>query len=772
MNFLKKTTAILLVLSLSIALLGFSVSASSYKDVDDSKYYKDAVEALTTYGIVSGYSGYFKPGEQVTRAEFAKMITLASGLEDEVHSNAGRRRFDDVALTHWSNGYVNTAAENKLIVGYPNGLFMPDQKVTFAEAVTVVLRAMNYQSTDLGDNWPYAYMVKAKGLGITEGINLGDNNYITRGDLALVIDRALQSKMNGSSQKLISKMEITVTDELLVIATRNEDKSLASDEIKTDKGTYTLANENLSIDAMSKVKLVLNKDNEVINYTGAKTSDRVITTVEGVVNGEAYFANGTSTISLGVGDNTSVYNNGTVTTYGNFKNNIDDGAAVSIIYDNNGAVRYLVFGNADYTVPVAIRSDIYTALESVGVSREVVDSASVIRNGYAATLSDAKTYDVAYYLEDNSTIYLYSDKVSGIYQKAYPSKANVSSIEISGTSLELETNTAAYKLGEKAGSYKIGSRITALLGMDGKVVDVVDLGSGDVSNYGILLGFGTKMSEEEFETGKQYKYIKVMNGEGNTLEYKTKGDYSKRIGNIGKLSFDNDGYVSFSSINYESIIGGEIDKVNRKIGDNWLTTDCVIIERTYVPQNSSGEAKAQIIDFDELGVSNLSKSNVVFALKSGEFSDISLLVVENLTKDQYSYGILKSRSGGVDGMKASGTYTIYSNGQTKTYQADFYNATTVGTAVAILTDGNSLVSLKALSAIRTGVNVTAVDATRIKVDKEIYPLSDDVQIIKKGYGEYTSMSVFDIEDLKGKTVNLYADSSISAGGKIRVITVN
>ena len=63
MNFLKKTTAILLVLSLSIALLGFSVSASSYKDVEDSKYYKDAVEALTTYGIVSGYSGYFKPGE-------------------------------------------------------------------------------------------------------------------------------------------------------------------------------------------------------------------------------------------------------------------------------------------------------------------------------------------------------------------------------------------------------------------------------------------------------------------------------------------------------------------------------------------------------------------------------------------------------------------------------------------------------------------------------------------------------------------------------------
>lgn len=772
MNILKRLISVVLSIVMSVSLVTATSFASSYKDVDDSKYYAESIEALTTYGIVSGFAGYFEPSAYVTRAEFAKMVTLAAGLENEAYSNAGERHFDDVSLSHWSNGYINTAAENKLIVGYPNGLFMPDKKVTFAEAVTVLLRAMNYTSADLGDNWPYAYMIKAKTLGITDGINLGDNSYISRGDLAVVINRALQSKLNGSNEKLISKMEITITDELLVIATKKQDNSLGSDEIKTDMGTYTLANTNLNIEAMTRAKLVLNKDKKVINITDSNTSKRVITTVDGVVNGETYFANGASTASLGVSDGTSVYNDGVITTYGNFKNSIDEGAAVSIIYDNNGAVRYLVFGNADYTEPVAIRKDIYTALNSVGVSSEAVNSATIIRNGYVASLSDVQTYDVAYYLEDNSTIYLYSDKISGVYRKAYPSKANVTSVEISGNILELETQSAAYKLGEKAGSYKIGSRVTALLGMDGKIVDIVDLGQGDVSNYGILLSYGTEMSAEAFETGKENKYITVINGEGNTSKYITKGDYSKKIGDVGKLSFDDDGNAMFAAISTTGTISGTIDKNNRKIGDNWLTNDCTIIERTYAPDTRTGIATAQVIELEDITASELTKSQVLYAVKSGDFGDVSLLIVENVTKSQYTYGVLASMSGGVSSSSANGTYTIYSGGQSKTYQSNFYNSISKGTPVAILTEGNSLVALKKLSAVDVGVTASAIDATRVKVGDHIYPISDDVQIIKKGYSGYTSMSVFDIGELKGKTVNLYSDSTVSAGGTIRVIIVN
>ncbi len=73
----------------------------------------------------------------------------------------------------------------------------------------------------------------------------------------------------------------------------------------------------------------------------------------------------------------------------------------------------------------------------------------VIRDGYEKTLNDIKTYDVLYY--DNSelnTLYAYCDKVSGIYEKAIPTKAQIKSVTVSGTSYELETQDAVYALGE------------------------------------------------------------------------------------------------------------------------------------------------------------------------------------------------------------------------------------------------------------------------------------------------------------------------------------
>ncbi len=774
MNILKRIISHILMVTTAVAAVSVPASASRYKDVADDAYYRDAVEAISTYGIASGYAGYYEPNSHVTRAEFAKMVTLASGLEDEVHSNAAKRRFDDVPLNHWGNGYINTSAENNLIVGYPDGQFMPEKKITFAEAVTVLLRAMDYSSADLGDNWPYAYMVKAKGLGLTEGIKLGDNSYIPRGDLAIVINRALQSKLNGSQEKLISKMDIKMTDELLVIATKNEDSSLQNDEIKTSAGTYNLANTELEFTPLTKVELVLDDNGKVINFNTTYTPKKAVTTVDGVVDGTVYFANGSNTKSLGVTDSTSVYCDGSISNYGSFKSSIENGTTVSIIYDETGRVGYLVFNDANYTQAVAVRTDIYAALESVGVSKEDVDAATVIRNGETASLSDVQKYDVVYYLADNSTIYLYSDKLSGVYTKAIPSKTNVSQVEISGNILDVETGTAAYKLGEKSGSYKLNSKITALLGKDGKIVDVVDLNSGLTASYGILLSYSTEMSEDMLEIGKQYKYITVLNSEGNTVKYKTSGNYSERIGYVGKISFDNDGNATFASVsNNGTRVLGKIDKNNRKIGDRWLTQDCVILERTYMPETATGTATAQVIELDDFADDELSEKNVVYAVTSGAFGDISLLIVENVTKDQYTYGVLTGINTTITDTRVSGTYTVLANGKSQTYSTEFASNIKNGAAVGIVVDGGKLVSIKALVSVKTGVNLSAIDFSRVKVGDNVYRLADDVQIVKKGSaGSYTGISIYEADEYIGKTVNLYADEMVSNGGLIRVITIN
>lgn len=770
MKNLRKISSMILVFAIIASLMTVPVSASSYKDVEDGQYYTDSIEALTLYGIVSGYDGSFKPASYVTRAEFAKMISLVAGLENEVYSSAGNRKFDDVPIGYWGTGYINTAANNKLIVGYPNGYFEPEKQITYAEALTVLLRAMDYTTADLGDNWPYSYMVKASGLGITDGVQLSDNSPITRADLCVIINRALQSDLNGSTQKLISKMDINMTEETLVIATKNEDASLSANQIRTSDGIYKLANLDLELTPLTKVKLVLNDKKEIMNFNTTYVPEKTITTVDGYVDGTVYFANGTNSKSLGVTDNTPVYNEGTITSYGAFKNSIEDGAAVSVIYDENGTVGYILFNETNYTEAVAIREDIYSALESVGVSKEKADAASVIRDGHAATIDDAQLYDVVYYLADNQTIYLYSDKISGVYNEAYPSKSNVASVEISGNVLELETRTAAYKLGEKNGSYKLKSRITALLGRDGKIVDVVDLNTSGASNYGILLSTGSEMSDDILESGQQYNYFTFINGEGNTVDYRTKQDYSERIGDIGKISFDEDGNALFGNLVPNASVTGKVDKNNNKIGDHWLTSDCVILERMYAPSTRVGTATAQVIDIEDINVSELTAKHVLYAVTSGEFGDISMMIVENVTNNQYTYGVLKSMKG--NSQSATAIYEVFTNGTTVTKNASFYSKIGSGAGVAMILDGNSLASIKALTKVEGASRLNAIDFSRVRAGSSTYKMGNDIQIVKKMGSEYTSISSDEAQNYIGNTVSLYADTAISLGGLIRIVVIH
>ncbi len=769
MRILKKLSAS--VLSAALVMASVPAFASSYKDVEDGQYYTEAIESLTLYGVVSGYAGYFDPAAYVTRAEFSKMTALISGLDDEVNSSAGQKKFDDVSVEYWGNGYINTVANNKLIVGYPNGHFLPEKNITLAEAVTVLLRAMNYTTADLGDNWPYSYMVKAASLGLTDGMAIGADSFITRADLCVVINRALQAELNGSKDKLISKMDAQMTDEVLIIATKNEDKSLDANQIKTDSGNYRVANTSLSFTPLTKVKLVLNDDNEIINYSTTYVPKRTVSTVESYVDGVVYFADGTSSKSIGVTNSTPVYSDGAITSYGAFKENITDGTAVSVVYDKNGSVGYLLFNTAEYTTAVAIRTNIYDALASVGVSRETADSAKVIRNGYSASIGDAELYDVVYYLADNSTIYLYSDKLSGVYNKAYPNKANVSSVDISGNVVELETQTAVYKLGEKSGSYKLNSVVTALLGKDGKIVDVIDTNTSDAANYGIILSYGSEMSDDMLENGKQYDYITFINGEGRTSKYKTLKDYSEKIGDIGKISFDDEGYAVFSGVTSGSSVSGAVDKNNKKIGDRWLTSDCVILERVYAPETRTGTATAQVIDIEDINVSELTSKQILYSVTSGNFGDISLLIVENVTKNQYTYGILKSMSGKASGMSANGTYEIVTGGETKTYSASFYTNIDTGAGVAAVVDGGKLVSLKSLVRLGSTSTLEAIDFSRVKVGSEVFKMGSDAQIYRKTSSGYTSISLDDAAALKGKTVNVYADTSVADGGLVRIVII-
>ena len=114
-----------------------STKANSYSDVAEGAWYNHAVSTLSAMGIVKGDSqGKFNPNAPITRAEFA---AIAARFDDKANTTAVD--FSDI-VSHWAKDEISAAANNGWINGYTDGTFRPNNKITRAEAMTLVNRVL------------------------------------------------------------------------------------------------------------------------------------------------------------------------------------------------------------------------------------------------------------------------------------------------------------------------------------------------------------------------------------------------------------------------------------------------------------------------------------------------------------------------------------------------------------------------------------------------------------------------------------------------------
>ena len=114
-----------------------STKTNSYSDVAAGAWYNHAVSTLSAMGIVKGDShGKFNPNAPITRAEFA---AIAARFDDKADTTAVD--FSDIA-SHWAKDEISAAANNGWINGYTDGTFRPNNKITRAEAMTLVNRVL------------------------------------------------------------------------------------------------------------------------------------------------------------------------------------------------------------------------------------------------------------------------------------------------------------------------------------------------------------------------------------------------------------------------------------------------------------------------------------------------------------------------------------------------------------------------------------------------------------------------------------------------------
>jgi len=160
------------------------------------------IEQLYEAEVVSGKSeGIFDPNGNITRAELTKIAILAFGYS--VNTNVDEHPFSDVPRNSWYAPYIEEAKNQGIVEGYPTGGFGPNDFITRAAALKIILGAAKIDASgsvpDFSDvpldAWFAEYVGYAQANNIVGGYGDGTfrpGNNITRAEVAKIVVKVLE----------------------------------------------------------------------------------------------------------------------------------------------------------------------------------------------------------------------------------------------------------------------------------------------------------------------------------------------------------------------------------------------------------------------------------------------------------------------------------------------------------------------------------------------------------------------------------------------------
>jgi len=105
---------------------------------------QDEIAKAVRAGIIRGYTDQtFAPKRHISRAEMAVMIARAAGIDI---TEAETSYADNAAIGSWAKGSIAAVADAGLMNGEGKNRFAPNDQATRAEAVTVILRLLEYRN--------------------------------------------------------------------------------------------------------------------------------------------------------------------------------------------------------------------------------------------------------------------------------------------------------------------------------------------------------------------------------------------------------------------------------------------------------------------------------------------------------------------------------------------------------------------------------------------------------------------------------------------------
>lgn len=213
---------VLILLALILLVLPVTTSANSQDMKIQYLIDNGFVEGRTVgdYGVVD-----YALDKTITRAETAKLLVHLLELEDLAKNLKGAMKaFKDVDSDHWANGYISVAAtKNKevtngrpLIIGYPDGKFLPEKDISYDELVVILVRLTKTDLTSEMEEkaiYPATYLMWADELGLLEDVEIDKfTSSILRKDAFTLIYNGLKIL------EKTDKYEVDFSDDLAIVS--------------------------------------------------------------------------------------------------------------------------------------------------------------------------------------------------------------------------------------------------------------------------------------------------------------------------------------------------------------------------------------------------------------------------------------------------------------------------------------------------------------------------------------------------------------------------
>lgn len=404
-------------------------------ELDGTKY-RLPYEALANLGVIDDLNG-FDPETIVTKEEFIHYILKLSNNANcnvkgykSSYTDVEKAKYRDEIVYAELLGYIGKDGENK---------FYPKKEITYTEAVQILLSMGGYDSfAEEKGGYPEGYKFYASKLGLDDGVEPLKNDYITIGEVVLLLYNATSMPVyentgtgDGNSATDRTFLEYFrnihhISGILYQTDTFGIPDTAPDGQVRIGDKYYNIG----EADAKDYVGYHIeawyaeSREEKTLVYLTPSNKNRVYNLDKKFIGENSdfstlhYFTENDKEKTLNVSYDSYVFLNkelGTAYTYDLYTG---VGSLKLIDNDNDGSIDVIFIDSVRYMVVASVSNDvIYDKLGGKSIDTTNIEELIIMKDGFRCLVRDIKENDVLAVSEDmggrNLTIYANDDVVTG-----------------------------------------------------------------------------------------------------------------------------------------------------------------------------------------------------------------------------------------------------------------------------------------------------------------------------------------------------------------------